>query len=325
MQCRTPGLLRSAGVLLAVGPACAGLVLAQQKPRSNETDAPAPVTVGPFLWRIERDPPAYLFGTIHRRDKRTAILAESVRSRLLAADVLVTEIIHDVDADRRVKAMTRLPDQTLADLLPPDALDALAKFLAKRGITMQQVPTMKVWALHNMVMRLDEDSPTAAFLDGVLTSTAQEQRIDNVALETIDEQIAALDSLTAAEQTELLLRALQHFESLAAAGGTSHHDQLIGAYLSGDDEQILGMMKDWPGLKGNPELAAKFNRIVFDERNVRMAEHIDGLLRTRTGDSLFVAVGVGHIPGTRGVAALLRDKGWSVERCVDGEPSAERR
>ena len=46
----------------------------------------------PFLWRIEAEPPSYLFGTVHVPDARVTTLPVIVRRSFRASDVLVTEI-----------------------------------------------------------------------------------------------------------------------------------------------------------------------------------------------------------------------------------------
>ena len=51
---------------------------------------------------------------------------------------------------------------------------------------------------------------------------------------------------------------------------------------------------------------------MFDERNVKMAEAIEGFLKGN--DSCFVVVGAGHLVGQKGIVKLLQDKQYQVEQ-----------
>lgn len=56
---------------------------------------------------------------------------------------------------------------------------------------------------------------------------------------------------------------------------------------------------------------------MFSDRNIEMANKIDDSLKEEK--PLFILIGTGHLWGTKeegkkGVVALLRDKGWNVEK-----------
>lgn len=58
----------------------------------------------------------------------------------------------------------------------------------------------------------------------------------------------------------------------------------------------------------SPEFYKKFN----DERNMNMTNKLDTILQ---GDGRhFAPIGAGHVVGDTGIANLLRDKGWTVEK-----------
>ncbi|VHO02623.1 TraB/GumN family protein [Candidatus Rhabdochlamydia sp. T3358] len=62
---------------------------------------------------------------------------------------------------------------------------------------------------------------------------------------------------------------------------------------------------------------ASLQKNIFWDRNIEMANKIDAFLQKQ--DSLFILIGTGHLWGTKeegkkGVVALLRDKGWNVEK-----------
>jgi uncharacterized protein len=51
---------------------------------------------------------------------------------------------------------------------------------------------------------------------------------------------------------------------------------------------------------------------LLDDRNVTMAARLDEYLKGK--EAAFVVVGAAHIIGEKGVARMLRDKGYKVEQ-----------
>jgi uncharacterized protein YbaP (TraB family) len=67
-------------------------------------------------------------------------------------------------------------------------------------------------------------------------------------------------------------------------------------------------------------LPKKFEKVLINNRNVTMAKHFEIIANEHT---LFCAVGAGHLGGKKGVIALLRKKGYTVEPVVFGWLSEE--
>jgi len=53
----------------------------------------------------------------------------------------------------------------------------------------------------------------------------------------------------------------------------------------------------------------KFGKILLTNRNEKWVKILDGLLKK---ESVFVAVGAGHLPGQTGLINLLREAGYTV-------------
>ena len=93
-------------------------------------------------------------------------------------------------------------------------------------------------------------------------------------------------------------------------------DELYSAWLSGDYDAILALNQSEEGTEDYTEeelaLVADYNRAMLDDRNVGMAETAKEYLAA--GDTVFFAVGAGHLVGDMGLVQLLRDAGFTVER-----------
>ena len=122
-----------------------------------------------------------------------------------------------------------------------------------------------------------------------------------------DEQVAAFENMSDADQVALLRHAVETHAGLKAI-----LEELVQAYLQRD----LGLM--WrvgesevaqrPELK--PLKAVFDQRLLFD-RNSRMAERMQPQLKS---GQAFVAVGALHLYGEQGLLSLLARDGYRVSR-----------
>ncbi|MCE3296691.1 MAG: hypothetical protein K0R65_2405 [Crocinitomicaceae bacterium] len=116
------------------------------------------------------------------------------------------------------------------------------------------------------------------------------------ALETIEDQIEALDFVYERSNAQRSLEDLKFTQ-----------DNLLNAYLRGDIEHVRTIIQN----QMNHSRAA-YDRLIV-KRNVTMANGIDTLCRRQ---SLFIAVGAGHLAGEEGIIQLLRKKGYHVRQVV---------
>lgn len=70
--------------------------------------------------------------------------------------------------------------------------------------------------------------------------------------------------------------------------------------------------KEFVESKGKDERLVKYNKEIFDERNIGMANKIEGYLQNK--GTYFVAVGAGHYVGENNIRELLLKKGYKIER-----------
>jgi uncharacterized protein YbaP (TraB family) len=99
-------------------------------------------------------------------------------------------------------------------------------------------------------------------------------------------------------------------EELESGNGPRILGRLAGAWRQGDLDD-LGAYAQWCDCLKTPEQRADFAKLV-DARNPVMADRVAAL--HAQGKSLFVAVGSLHMVGPIGLPALLRARGFEVER-----------
>jgi hypothetical protein len=296
-----------AQLALALLLACAPLSVA----RAERASPAAPRA--PFLWRIDGPAPAYLFGTIHLPDPRLFPLPRAVQSAFDSADVVYTEIDMAPETQRRALGHLLLPgNETLRRVLPPPLYERLAAYLAAHGGTIDAVLRLKVWAAAATLPQLayaERFRRGEPPLDLFLFNEARLAGKDTAALETIEMQVAAMESQGRAGEIALLRETLEQLEA-ADRVGENPIDELIVAYLAGDAEQLLALANADVRSDSSRDLMKR----LLDGRNRTMATEIQRSLGERPDDVHFFAAGALHFPGEAGIVALLLAQGLKVER-----------
>jgi uncharacterized protein YbaP (TraB family) len=148
-------------------------------------------------------------------------------------------------------------------------------------------------------------------IDVFVAQLARELRKTLHSIETPESQAALLVSddprKTARNVNDVL-------EELESGNGPRLLNRLAGDWRRGDLDD-MSAYRDWCECLETPEQRADFVKLI-DERNPVMTRRI--VEWHEQGRTLFVAVGSLHLVGPNGLPALLRARGFAVER-VDYE------
>ena len=96
------------------------------------------------------------------------------------------------------------------------------------------------------------------------------------------------------------------------AKGVDFLKVLIDIYLRGDEKELLDKMTE--EFDPSDPLDRKMMKLLFTDRNVRMAERIATKLKASPTKSMFFAIGSGHLPGPEGIVIRLQKAGFKVVR-----------
>lgn len=272
-------------------------------------------TERPFLYRIEGEPASFLYGTIHVPDDRVLALPRSVRLALQRADVLATELKADAETQRALVAGLTLPEgQTLTDVAPPELVARLERYVASKGLPFAPFTRLKLVPLGAQLEMLGYLSAKRPALDHDLMQRASQAGKALEALERPEEQIAALDALTPAEQVEVVDEELARLEKLAP-DEPGPVEKMVVAYVAGDEKALWAESMAY--VDPSDPIDAKFIDALFTRRNARLAERIDKRLAAQPPRKYFVAIGALHLFGPDGVIARLEKRGRTLVR-LDG-------
>jgi uncharacterized protein YbaP (TraB family) len=272
-------------------------------------------TEHPFLYRIEGTPPSFLYGTIHVPDDRVLAQPRSVRLALQRSDVLVTELRFDAETQRVLVSGLSLPEgRALADAAPAPLVARIERYLNGKGLPLAPFQHFKLVALGAQLEMLDYLSARRPALDQQLMQQAKQAGKALDALERPEEQIAALDALTPAEQVQVVDEELARLEKLAP-GEPGPVEKMVVAYVAGDEKALWAESMAY--VDPADPVDAKFIDALFTQRNARLAERIDQRLSAQPPRAYFVAIGALHLFGPEGVIARLEKRGRTFVR-LDG-------
>lgn len=257
-----------------------------------------------LLWRIthptKRDT-SYLYGTIHSRDARAFRFQDSTLYCFDRCTMVAGEL--DMEQTRKLS-----PEVTDAMFLPKGS--SLDKLYNKRDYKeVVAVLKMRLGPLAPMCLRLRPfytiamlsemqlGNDSSLVLDAWLQDRALRAGKKVVGLETVKDQLEAIQRIPLREQAKLLFRMVRDDST-----GTAM-DKAMNAYAAHD----LDLLMDVVGRDGMPEHADK---ALLMERNRTMAEKLQELMARR--ERVFAAIGAAHLAGERGVIERLRSMGYSV-------------
>jgi uncharacterized protein len=261
-----------------------------------------------LLWRVERvgAAPSHLFGTVHLADKRATTLPDEVRIQFDAAKSFAMEVGLDQSNVAALAARMMYRDgRDLPAVIGEALFRKIVPLTAALGLPPEITRLFKPWAMVLLLQMPQQNS--ADVLDFMLQRMAGEQGKALFYLETIDEQVAALDKMPDKEQLALLRHTVETHHELDAK-----REEMLQAYLQRD----LGLL--WriseAEVAQRPELRPLkqvFDQRLLFDRNIRMAQRMQPQLKS---GSAFIAVGAMHLYGERGLLALLAREGYRVTR-----------
>lgn len=257
-----------------------------------------------ILWRIDgaATQPSYLLGTIHSDDARITTLPVTISNIFQQADSFSGEIDMDLPNLMQASQATLLPEgESLQQLLDSTLYQQTVQLLAAYGMPELVVQRMKPWAA---AATLSLPRPqTGLFLDMLLYTQAAAQGKRVYGLETVSEQVGAMESIPRDLQIIMLRDAVAQHDQLDQI-----IEALINAYLQ-RDLNALESISDKAMQQGDARVAQLFTSQVVVNRNRRMLERMQPRLDE---GSAFIAVGALHLPGKDGLLTLLRNKGYRV-------------
>lgn len=282
-----------------------------------------------LLWSISTPgvaEPSYLFGTIHIIPEADYFLPNRVVAALNDSKRVVFEI--DPGEMQNPAVLLRLMskinmrnDTTLADLLTAEQYAEVEEYFGNSGLPFFMLKSMKPMFLSAMVGQDTEGmggmgAPSPGGAMGMSGMKSYELELSELAkaagketggLESIDFQLSIFDSIPYRAQAIMLYDAIQAESADEDSEADNQLDMMVEVYRRQAVAELAQM------ITAEAEGVARFEELLLTKRNANWVPVIKAATEAGATGSSFYAVGAGHLGGAKGVIALLRAEGLTVE------------
>ena len=297
---------RLRGVMFRVTPPAPALLPAEIEQAAvtptGDAAASAPSTLAPV---VAPQRPSYLLGTIHfGTPEEQGIDYAQIEKLMGEAETFVNEANLDEAWKPEYDGYRWLPVETpLAGMIGKDAITQANALLPQ--VRPQDLQRMKPWSVLALLEARGESGGEAT-MDARLQRMASSAGKRLAHLETLEQQLQALDCVPASEHSMVLserLRASWILRIESAEAMAFYRGRNLDAWLASIDEM--------EGLGEQAKAIEQRSRhCLLEERNARWIGQLETLFQD--GPCL-VAVGAVHLVGQDGLLAALRRDGYKIE------------
>ena len=271
--------------------------------KTNDTD-------NTLLWEIsgkQLTAPSYLFGTFHLICKDDIPFGEQLNKAIKSTDEIYMEMDMDDPATMMggLLLMNMRGDSTLKKLYKEEEYKKVENFFNDSlHIPIGMFQKMKPFFLMAMLYPKMLPCKTISGVETELMTLAKENKKEIKGLETMAFQAAVFDSIPYTQQAKELLKTIDNLEAYK-----KYFDTMVRVYKS----QQLNKIED---LFSKSEFGMQDNQdILLDNRNKNWVNQLNVILKK---ESVFIAVGAGHLVGNMGLINLLRKEGYTL-RPIDNK------
>lgn len=257
-----------------------------------------------LLWEISGNSlkePSYLFGTFHLICKEDIPFGKQLKIAVAAAKEMYMEL--DMDDPSTMLSglllMSMKGDTTLQNLYTEAEYQKVDKFFKDSLHTsIALFKKMKPFFLSAMLYPKMLPCKTMSGVEEQLMQLAKQNKKQIQGLETMAFQASVFDSIPYQDQAKELLKSIDSLEMYK-----KYFAKMVQVYKNQELKKIEVLFNDNEfGMKDNQD-------ILLDKRN---ANWVTKLKPVMLNESVFIAVGAGHLVGEKGLIALLRKAGYKV-------------
>lgn len=261
--------------------------VAQTKPIENS-----------LLWEVSGNgltKSSYLFGTVHMICEKDYILRPKVKEAFAKTTKLALEIDLTDPNELAYMQKSALGTELLSKKLSPSQLSNLESILQKQaGLNVSQIDNYTMATVMSLLAIKSFGCQDLKIYEMELVTLAKEDKKGVIGLETIKDQ---MDFLNKSYSEVQMLEFFKHINE-------TETQKLVQNYVS---ENLSAIYQD---VTDEIVMDANAKKWMLDVRNANWLKKMPELMKT---ESVFFAVGSGHLAGEQGVINLLRKAGYTVK------------
>ena len=270
---------------------------------------PAPLAVSEtentLLWRVSGNhlkKPSYLFGTFHLLCKSDIHFSDQLKKAIDRSDTVYMEMDMD-DPSTMLSGMLYMnmkDGKKIKDLLTPAEFERLSVYFNDTlkmpfNLFQSAKPYFLVALFYPRLMQCENASGVEQELLTIIKESGKEVK----GLETMQYQASVFDRIPYEWQAKELMKNVDSFQVTK-----DEFERMVQVYK----DQRLDSMQ---AMFNEGEFSSnEYGKYLLDERNENWVSQLKKIMQDQ---SVFVAVGAGHLPGDMGLISLLRKAGYKVE------------
>ena len=259
-----------------------------------------------LLWQVSGKglkKPSYIFGTFHLLCKEDIRFSDQLKTSLRSANTVYMEM--DMDDPSTMLSgllyMNMKDGKKLKDLYTPEEYKKIETYFTDSLKTpMMLFQSIKPYFLVAMLYPKMMNCKTASGIEEELMKLTKENKQEIKGLETMQLQASVFDSIPYEWQAKELLKNIDSF--------SNYKKEFDTMMLEYKNQQLSAMEK----LLAKSELGSdkKYEELLLTRRNINWIGQLKTIMHK---ESVFVAVGAGHLVGEKGLLSLLKKEGYTVE------------
>lgn len=248
--------------------------------------------------------PSYVYGTMHLNEPGFNACETKLSGYVAKCTTFSGELnMEEVQPTPELAMQMMMLGTPLASLYSSDDYAKVKTYLEEKlGPMAATIEQFKPFWIMATVMQIEEGMAADSIavqdvVDARLQAAAKQSGLKISPLETIQEQMAAIDAIALKEQAQMLLESIGQDK-----------DDLLEKMKSCYAKSDLDCMED---LYSDNRFTVGAEGVLVVNRNKTMHERLVKLIES--GESVFCAVGALHLAGEEGLLELLRESGYAVK------------
>jgi len=258
-----------------------------------------------LLWRVSGNDlkqPSFLFGTFHLLCKEDIHFSDALKRAIKSSDEIYMEMDLD-DPSTMLSGMLYMnmkDGKKLQDLYTPEEYQRLQNYFSDTlQMPMMMFQKAKPYFLVALLYPKMMNCATPAGIEEELMKIAKEDKKEIKGLETMQFQASVFDSIPYEWQAKELLKNIDSFSVYK-----SEFEQMLDLYKKQELDSMRNMIT-------KSEFGSeKYEDLLLNDRNKNWVKQLKEIMKN---ESVFVAVGAGHLVGDFGLINLLKKEGYKVE------------
>ena len=262
-----------------------------------------------LLWQVSGKGlkhPSFLFGTFHLMCKEDIHFGNQLNEAVKASDEIYMELDMD-DPSTLLSGMLYMnmkDGKKLSDLYTPGEYKKLQTYFTDSLNTpIMLLQRAKPYFLVALLYPKMMNCPSPAGVEEELLQIAKEYKKEIKGLETVQFQASVFDSIPYEWQAKELMKNIDSF-----AVYKKEFDEMVTLYKNQQLDSMQNMVtKSEVG-------SEQYEDLLLNDRNKKWVKELKEIMKN---ESVFVAVGAGHLTGESGLINLLKKEGYTVVPLVN--------